>query len=688
MKKIILFSFFISLVINMLNAEPVDTLTARRAAANFLSQHQSAAPIRSADQLLLVDVLTDAHNSPCVYIFNHPAGGFVVMSADDCVLPVLGYSTDGHYVPAEVPANMAAWLLTYRDAVSEIVADNQRSSGTHPAMSAEWQGLLENNTASHSRDVVVEPLLVTNWGQSPYYNIMCPSNNNGRAVTGCVATAMGQIMRYWQHPAQGNGYHTHVANYGAYEGYGDYGTLFVDFSAATYNYSLMPSSLSATTPMAQVNEVAKLLYHCGVSVNMMYGPSGSGASSENVPNALRSYFGYLCDNYTYKNSESSWINSLKASLQQQYPVFYAGSGDDGGHAFVCDGYDEDNYFHFNWGWQGSYDGYFAVSNLNPASYTFNNYQGAIFNIRPDECYPYEEVFISGNPVMANASSSVTLQAPAGVSYHWSNNANTQTVTVSPTVPKLYTVTVTDSEGCNHVASQWVTFADGCELTFVMHDSFGDSWQGNAIQVFCQVQKVAEITLEDGACDTVTVPVVSGPLALKWKNGNYPEECSFEVTGNCFNRAWSTGPSGVFLETEMFCGEITSEFSAVCTESVYEWNGQTYTESGDYTQTFVSANGCDSTVTLHLTFDVGIGEAGSLVGVRVWPNPTGGVVNIDFGAAAGLCEVAIFDVCGKKVLGACGANNQIDLSPLAEGVYVVKCYRDGVCIGSTKVVYGK
>lgn len=685
MKKIISLSLFISLIINLLNAEPVDTLTARRAAANFLAQHQTAAPARGSEQLQLAEVLTDSQNLPCVYVFNQPDGGFVVMAADDCVLPVLGYSTNGHYDAADVPANMSAWLLTYRDAVSEIAADNRRQHNLHPTMATQWQTLLENTPTAHLREVVVEPLLVTTWGQQPYYNALCPTGENGRAITGCVATAMGQIMRYWQHPAQGHGSHTHVCNYGAYEGYEDYGALFVDYSSATYNYSLMPAALTSTSPMAQVNEVAKLLYHCGVSVNMMYSPDGSGANSEDVPGALRKYFGYSCNNFTYKNGESSWINLLKACLDQGQPIYYSGSGDDGGHAFVCDGYDEDNYFHFNWGWRGSYDAYFAVSNLNPSSYVFNTYQGAIFNLHPDPCYPYEEISISGNPVMADATSSVTLQAPEGMNYHWSNNATTQTITVSPTVPKLYSVTVTDSEGCHLVASQWVTFADGCELTFFMHDSFGDSWQGNAIQIFNHVQKIAEITLEDGAYDTLVVPVISGPLALKWKNGSFPEECSFEVTGNCFHYAWETGPSGVFLETEMFCGEIATEFNAVCTESSYEWNGETYTQSGDYTQTFTSAAGCDSTVTLHLTFDVGVDEAGELLGVQVWPNPTSGVVNIDFGARTGICEVAVFDVCGKQVLSAQGANVQIDLSPLATGIYVLKFFHDGNFIGSTKVL---
>lgn len=681
MKKNI-FTFVSLFVMGMatLMAAPVDTALVRQAAGNFLTQRDG---VRQAAPMQLAYQLDGSTQQPCVYVYNRVGGGYVVMAADDQVRPVLGYSLDGAFDAATAPANLLAWLESYRTAVEDLSAGTR----AYPSMAAAWQALLEGTAPAGSRDVVVEPLLVTTWNQSPYYNRLCPGSGSNKAITGCVATAMGQIMRYWQWPAQGNGQHSYVANYSDY-GYGDYGTLEVDYSAATYDYTLMPALLNSSTPIDQVNEVAKLLYHCGVSVNMMYSPSASGANSENVPNAMRRYFGYGPSTFNYKGSnETAWINALKGELNAERPVYYSGSGDDGGHAFVCDGYDEDNFFHFNWGWQGSHNGYFAVSDLNPGSYVFNTYQGGIFGLEPDPCYPYPEIAISGNTVMADENSSVTLTAPAGASYAWSTGEHTQSITVAPSVPKYYTVTVTDEGGCANTASTWVTFADGCEITFHLHDSYGDGWQGCHIKVFNRVVKIAEVTLEEGADIDITLPVVSGELALKWHNGNYPEETSFEVSGHCLELAYPEAPqTSVFLITELYCGDIVTEFDATADGSGYEWNGNTYTESGDYTQVFTNQAGCDSTVTMHLTITAGVNDntAGD---VRISPNPTSGTSLLTVPAATAPTEARCYDAYGKLLFiqKIEEETTAIDLSAMSAGVYFLRLYRDGALLVTKKVV---
>jgi hypothetical protein len=687
MKRIIFFALSFIFAHLMLNASPVDTLTARQAAANFLSQHGAT---RSTNALQMAYQLNDAAQNPCVYIFNSEGGGFVVTAADNSVLPVLGYSTTGHFDTQNIPSNVAAWLDSYRDAVSDIAAG--ASTRAYPTMEEAWQQLLANEPAATSREVVVGPLLTTTWNQSPYYNQLCPGTGNNKAITGCVATAMGQIMRYWQWPAQGHGSHTYVANYGDY-GYADYGSLYANFGEATYNYNLMPDYLNSSSSSNQIGEVAKLLYHCGVSVNMMYSPSASGANSENVPSAMHNYFGYTSSTFQYKSGETSWVNALKTQLNADRPVYYSGSGDDGGHAFVCDGYDEDNYFHFNWGWSGSHNGYFAVSNLNPGSYVFNTYQGAIFNLEPDLCYPYPEISISGNTVMADANSSVTLTAPEGVSYQWSNNSTDQSITVSPAVPKYYTVTVTDTAGCRNTASTWVTFADGCEITFHLHDSYGDSWQGNTIQVFNRVTKIAEITLDDGSDATITLPVISGELALRWKLGNYPEECSFEVNGHCFEYICTDAPqsTGVFFVTQLFCGDIVTEFSVETEDGQYTWNDITYYESGDYQQTFTTPLGCDSTAILHLTLHTnGIANPLFTTPITLYPNPTNNKFTVQYptnGISLDNAEIQLFDAFGKLLLRVpvTGETTEIDLSDFASSIYLVKWMTDGNVMAVGKVV---
>lgn len=680
MRKSLFFSLFLTFICIDIFASPVDTTTAKLAATHFLAQHSDAS--RAAAPLQLSYQLDNAAQQACVYVFNRAGGGFVITSADDHVLPVLGFSVDGEFRTENMPENIAYWLQTYCDAVTDLSAGDR----AYPSMAAAWQELLNNELPHPTREAVVFPMLATTWGQSPYYNALCPISSQGQAITGCVATAMGQIMRYWQHPSQGHGHHSYVDNLAEW-GYEDYGTLYVDFGAATYDFSLMPEMLYFSSSQAQINEVAKLLYHCGVSVNMMYGTDGSGANSADVPNAMHKYFGYTSSTFYYKGSnENGWINLLKDELDAGRPVYYSGSGDDGGHAFVCDGYNDENYFHFNWGWQGAANGYFAVANLNPSSYEFNELQGAIFGLEPDSCYPYPEIQISGNTVMADANSSVTLIAPAGESYAWTGGGTTQSITVSPTVPKFYTVTVTDSEGCRNTASTWVTFADGCEINCHLHDSYGDGWQGNALQVFNRVTKIAEITLEEGGDTTITLPVIDGELALRWKLGDYPEECSYSVSGHCFEYTQNViTSSGIQLVTQLYCGDIATEFDITTEEPSYTWNDVTYTESGDYTQTFSNHAGCDSTVTLHLNLPAGISDYGDADRLRVYPNPTTGVLNAECDWPN--CELRVFDVYGKLLFinKLDKSENRVDLSDCANGIYFLHVFADGTRVATRKVV---
>lgn len=243
-----------------------------------------------------------------------------------------------------------------------------------------WRAILEMHPLSPRNQVVVPPLIQTCWDQDEYYNILCPSDSEGQGnhvLTGCVATAMAQVMRYWEYPAQGTGSHSYSC---------DYGTLSADFGNSTYHYDMMPDRLSAGTPAAQVQEVAKLIYHCGVSVDMDYGPESSGSYLSLSPNALHTYFGYGMSSYIHKNqySASSWNDIIKNQLDSLRPVLYRGQSDAGGHAFVCDGYDDQDYFHFNWGWNGSNNGYYLLSGLTPGNHNYNSSQAAVIGLFVDK----------------------------------------------------------------------------------------------------------------------------------------------------------------------------------------------------------------------------------------------------------------------------------------------------------------
>lgn len=360
---------------------------ARVLAARVLAAQVPQLAGLQAEQLVLADQAVDpalgGGSGTVLYrIYNVAAGtGFAIISGDDLVLPVLGYSGEGAFTAGALPSNVAKWLEGYKQ---EIRAALMAGTTPAPAVQAEWQRWEHAVAGSAGERAAVAPLLQTTWNQSPYYNALCP----GGSVTGCVATAMAQIMKYHNWPVQGAGFHSYNAP--------NYGTLSANFGATTYNWAAMPNNVTSANAA-----VATLMYHCGVGVDMNYSPQVSGAwvieansqgTDQNAENALKTYFNYSADLQGKKRAnftEAQWITMLKADLDASRPVLYDGFGSGGGHCFVADGYDNNNFFHFNWGWGGAYDGNFAVGALNPdgqgtggGTGAYNNGQEAIFGIKP------------------------------------------------------------------------------------------------------------------------------------------------------------------------------------------------------------------------------------------------------------------------------------------------------------------
>lgn len=355
-------------------AEHVSPETAQKVAVSFFNNN-------GMKSVQLTD-LTQAAGFEHLYIFNANPG-FVVMAADNRVKPILGYSFKNPFVVEGMPENIRGWLQGYDDQIQEVKDLNLITEKT---ITAEWQSLIDGTNRTVS-DVVVEPLLTTQWSQGSPYNSLCPSNS----VTGCVATAMAQVMKYHNYPTKGIGFHSYIP-----ETHPEYGTQTVDFNSIFYDWANMFDNYGSSSTPDQQLAVATLMYSCGVSVDMKYDTKSSSASTASVADALKSYFGYSSDVHhelRSKHSDSEWIALLKADLDLHRPIQYYGNGDDGGHSFVCDGYREDNYFHFNWGWGGNCDDYYLVSNLNPgpggigsgAYGIYNDSQGAILGIHPSEC---------------------------------------------------------------------------------------------------------------------------------------------------------------------------------------------------------------------------------------------------------------------------------------------------------------
>ena len=362
-------------------ADRVKPETARKVASTFLNSNGAKADMQLAD-------LSRTAGFANLYIFTAEPTGFVVMAADDRVQPILGYSFTSSFGATDMPDNLRSWLQGYNDQIQHAIDNQTRATAQ---TKRQWQQLVEGNTRAATATPVVAPLLQTKWGQDYPFNDQCPSGT----VSGCVATAMAQIMKYWEWPVGGTGTHTNENN----------ASQTVDFSAATYNYDNManlyysyydengtPHQLGDNPTQAQIDAVATLMYHCGVAVDMEYGP-GSYAYVINTYSALKNYFKYEIDyqfRWTYEMNVGEWHLLLKAELDASRPMIYSGGESGSKHVFTCDGYDSDGKFHFNWGWNGHYDGYFSIDNLNTGAnseagsgngdYTYGQY--SFFSIQP------------------------------------------------------------------------------------------------------------------------------------------------------------------------------------------------------------------------------------------------------------------------------------------------------------------
>jgi photosystem II stability/assembly factor-like uncharacterized protein len=316
------------------------------------------------------------YNGITVYhVFNYKGGGFVVVAATDASTPILAQSDEGSI--EENITNPAAkyWLDSYSKEIEYIITAKLDNTETLK----EWDRIL-SKTDEHSIEDA-GPLLSTTWDQGEWYNYYCPAvpsgsgGSGGHTLVGCVAIAMGQIMKYYNFPEQGFLSHTYD--------HPVYGTQLANFGESTYNWG----EIGNTANSSSYQDIAKLLYQSGVSVDMNYGPGASGADQDKVPWALTTYFNYDPKSVKYVKkasySDNEWKELLKAELHAFRPVYYGGYGSDG-HAWVCDGWRlSDDMFHMNWGWAGESDGWYRIGQLNiEFQGEFNKDNEAIIGIRP------------------------------------------------------------------------------------------------------------------------------------------------------------------------------------------------------------------------------------------------------------------------------------------------------------------
>lgn len=351
MKKILLLMVGM-LVAFSLSAAHISELDAQRLAVNFINGNTGKV-IFKAKKVGMQQVRSANLQAENFYGFNIADGGYVVVSANSDTYEILGYADSGTLNPDMMPENMKQWLKGYDEAIKALAGTDVQTVSA-PVVTGE----------------AISPLLSTKWYQDAPYNQYCPTvlTKEGAtevAPTGCVATAMAQVMYYHQWPIAPC---KEIPGYKFFPAYGDSITMNA-LPALTFNWNDMLHSYSTVEGTeSQKTAVAQLMQYCGQAVRMVYAAGGSGAQETAIATAARTYFGYDKGTkpvFRTYYSISQWENMIYEELKAKRPVPYAGQSGSAGHSFVCDGYDGNGLFHINWGWGGHSDGYFRLSVLNP-----------------------------------------------------------------------------------------------------------------------------------------------------------------------------------------------------------------------------------------------------------------------------------------------------------------------------------
>ena len=337
--------------------------------------------------------------------------GFIIIAGDKRSTPILGYSTSGNFDIDNVPEQLRALLASFEEEISSVVASDLDHS-ISPNKDWEKLSIMNEKSASAGNGII---LLQTKWNQNKYYNEKCPeesrskSTYDGHVPAGCVPVSLSQIMKYWEWPTSGKGSLCYTPS-----GSNDYGEQCADFEK-NYTYNSMPDELNSSSTANQKDVVSQLVYDIAVATKTTFNYNGSSASSSSAKRAMINNFKYSPKSelvYKSQYSEEEWVALLKEHLDNNTPIYYRGDNNGAfGHAWICDGYDDEGRFHFNWGWGGTYDGFYSLDAVKPASsYNLTFHQGAIINLFPDnEDYTIENMEVDNKNVTPNETVGVNFK---------------------------------------------------------------------------------------------------------------------------------------------------------------------------------------------------------------------------------------------------------------------------------------
>lgn len=361
-------------------ADNVSLEKARSAASNFCKTKLAT---KSSSSLQLVA------GGDEYYVFQRSGGGFVIISGDDAAVPVLGYSYTGKFDINNMPDNCKAWLEGYKEQIQTI---RNSGSGRSPQAVALWNEILIPTKAGESGYEPELLLTTADWDQGYPYNELCPVIDSTHCITGCVATAAAIVARYYNYPKTCSGT---IPGYGfEYEGV-HYNVPAHDLPGS-YDWDHMPLVASAITTDREREAIAQLMYDMGTIAQASYGLDATSAYTYILVEGMINYLGFDSNaQYLFRRnySDSEWVEMLKKDLNETGPILYAGSSENGGHQFTLAGYDSKDNFYVNWGWGGSWNGYYAIDafvvNTSTATHDYRNNQDAVFGMKPAGYDPEE-----------------------------------------------------------------------------------------------------------------------------------------------------------------------------------------------------------------------------------------------------------------------------------------------------------
>ena len=645
------------------------------------------------------------------YVFNFEKGGYVMVSAEDRFAPIIGYSTTGHYDQNNVPDGLQFLMGEYSEIIAFIRENNIAGK---PQYAEKWERYqsdnlqLDRNTAA----VVVAPMTAL-WNQDSPYNFYAPDATGGpggKAYAGCVATAMSIIMYYWRWPWQGTGeksYNPYFAPPNDCPGLKAPSILTAKFGETYYDYNGMYGTPEVTADKLLYEPIALLQYHAGVAVSMMYCNTGSGAYSTNVPVSMRNYFKYdPTIHQVARTTTAAWTTMLKEQLDLKQPVYVSGrNAKNEGHAFVCDGYNSDDYMHYNFGWSGYHNGYYISD--QPEEFLATSL-AAIVNFIPDRT--------KGYPINANGTWTVpwmkgTISDCSGpVDFYEKGTTSKWLIDPASVGNATASITINHIE-MNLAVGDYLRFYDGEDESAALLGEFTGSAAFSPItssggKVLVKFTSAADSPTAQGFLISYEAKAVQhcdprSPITITNLEGIFtdgsPEDMNYNNgNGMC---TWNIFPKDAIDSTE-----IELIFTRIDTEAGVDLikildldkNKLITTISGKYLPTDTLPQYKIQTKRVRVTFfandyingkgfelqykvtKVGIAELENVNNISIYPNPVKDMLSVVFNAeVADNFEITLFTITGQTIYKenlinfAGDYNKTLDMSGFSQGVYLMQ-----------------